>query len=164
MVRMHKLARLRNLVIAIVLGTGATGCSFAHWSLFHCDDCDDFPMPGYGPGYTMMPGTYGGDVPRDSHESSQRALAPAGQPVPPGSPTTPPGGTTTPPGATTTPPAPPPAAAPAPGAPAGPGAGPMTSLDTTPTEALPALPAVPGLTRSDLQVPAASPSADSSVR
>jgi hypothetical protein len=60
------MARLRNAVVAVVLGTGVLGCSFAHWSPFHCDDCDDFPAPSYGPDFSMMPGSYTGLPPSDS--------------------------------------------------------------------------------------------------
>jgi len=60
------MARLRNAVMAMVLGTGVLGCSFAHWSLFHCDTCDDFPAPAYGPDFSMMPGSYTGTPPSDS--------------------------------------------------------------------------------------------------
>ena len=38
------MVRLRNVVMAFVLATGMTGCSFR--SLVcpsHCDSCDDFP-------------------------------------------------------------------------------------------------------------------------
>jgi hypothetical protein len=161
MARLPKLARLRNLVTALVLGASATGCSFAHWSLFHCDECDDFPTPGYGPGYSMMPGTYAGQTPQDSHEANQRALAPPGQPVAPGTTTTPP----TPPAAgpaqgTTVLPATGPrqdvSTAPVPG--------PTTSLDATPTQSETGLPPLPGTTRNDLQVPIANPSAGQSFR
>ena len=60
------MVRLRNAVMVFVLATGLTGCSsghwpsIAHWSIWHCDSCDDFPTPAYGPGYSMMPGTYTG--------------------------------------------------------------------------------------------------------
>ncbi len=40
--------KLRNAVMAVALGTGVMGCSFAHWSIYHCDECDDFPMPAQG--------------------------------------------------------------------------------------------------------------------
>ncbi len=159
MARMPKPAGLRNLVTALVLGASATGCShthsIAHWSVFHCDECDDFPTPGYGPGYSMMPGTYAGQPPQESHEANQRALAPPGQPVAPS--------------ATNTPPTPP-AAGPAQGttgSPAtGPGQdsstapvpGPTTNLDATPTQSDAGSPPLPGTTRNDVQVPIAGPS------
>jgi hypothetical protein len=60
------MVRLRNVLLALVVGTGATGCSFAHWSPFHCDHCDDFPAPAYGPDFSMMPGSYTGTPPSDS--------------------------------------------------------------------------------------------------
>jgi hypothetical protein len=161
MARLPKPARLWNLVAVLALGTSTTGCShtqsfsFAHWSLFHCDECDDFPTPGYGPGYSMMPGTYAGQTPQDSHEANQRALAPPGQPVAPGSTNTPPT---------------PPAAEPAQGTPAAPNTGPgsdfpattapgsTTSLGTPPNQIDPGLPPLPGTTRNELQVPSAGPS------
>lgn len=60
------MVRLRNAVMACVLASGMMGCSVFHgdgnwvgrWSLFHCDTCDDFPAPAYGPGYSLAPGTY----------------------------------------------------------------------------------------------------------
>ena len=68
------MARLRNVLIAmaiaVVLGTGAVGCHFAHWSPFHCDDCDDFPAPAYGPDFSMMPGSYTGLPPADNTRPS----------------------------------------------------------------------------------------------
>jgi hypothetical protein len=68
--------RLRNVVMAVALGTGVMGCALsqshvAHYSIWHCDECDDFPTPAYGPGNTMMPGTYTGQVPRDRPEPNQ---------------------------------------------------------------------------------------------
>jgi hypothetical protein len=83
------MVRLRNAVMACVLASGMTGCSVFHgdgnwvgrWSLFHCDTCDDFPAPAYGPGYSMMPGTYttvgGGPAPNDPG-SAPTATPPAG--------------------------------------------------------------------------------------
>ena len=59
------MVRLRHAVMAVALGTGAMGCALtqspshvAHYSIWHCDECDDFPTPAYGPGYSMMPGSY----------------------------------------------------------------------------------------------------------
>ncbi len=59
------MVRVRHAVMAVALGTGAMGCALtqspsnvAHYSIWHCDECDDFPTPAYGPGYSMMPGTY----------------------------------------------------------------------------------------------------------
>ena len=42
------MVRLRNAVMAVALGTGVMGCGFsqsniAHYSIWHCDECDDFP-------------------------------------------------------------------------------------------------------------------------
>jgi hypothetical protein len=63
------MVRLRTSLVTLVLSAGASGCSpshlsFAHLSLFHCDACDDFPTPAYGPGFSLMPGTYTGVSPR----------------------------------------------------------------------------------------------------
>src|ERR1017187_1012865 len=71
MERTWVMVRLRNVVMAVVLGTGLTGCSFAHWSPFHCDSCDDFPTPAYGPGFSMMPGTYTGPAAPGSAEPNR---------------------------------------------------------------------------------------------
>ena len=64
------MGRLCNRVLILILGTSLCGCSFAHYSLFHCDACDDFPTPAYGPGFTMMPGTYTGSNARGAVEVS----------------------------------------------------------------------------------------------
>ena len=106
------MVRLRNVVMAVVLGTGLTGCSFAHWSPFHCDKCDDFPAPAYGPGYSMMPGTYTGVAAPGAAESNR-----PGDSTSPSAPNQPSGGMPgmTPPANTNTPPATP-VAAPGPGA------------------------------------------------
>jgi hypothetical protein len=121
------MVRLRNALMAFVLATGLTGCSAFHgggdwmarWSIFHCDSCDDFPAPAYGPDYSMMPGTYTGTTPLANVGSAQPAAsdAPAGAmpaTTPPAGITTPPAGITTPPAGTTTPPSPP-SATPGPG-------------------------------------------------
>jgi hypothetical protein len=99
------MVRLRNTMIALVLATGVMGCAhsldFGHWSIFHCSACDDFPMPAYGPGYSMMPGSYAGSQPESTPSST-------GTMVPPSSnrpaenaeaavPATPPASTATPP-------------------------------------------------------------------
>ena len=80
------MARLRNAMMAVLLGTCVMGCSFAHWSPFHCDDCDDFPAPAHGPDFSMMPGSYTGQPPS---ENGGRASLPAAN-VPAGSGATPP--------------------------------------------------------------------------
>ena len=112
--------RVRHAVMAVVLGTGATGCALtqspshvAHYSIWHCDECDDFPTPAYGPGYSMMPGSYTAIAGQNSPNSKPAAnSAPdSGAVPPPQQPTA-----STPPGATTTPPAPPSATPPGPGA------------------------------------------------
>ena len=60
------MVRLRNAAMAVALGTSVVGCALtgsspshvAHYSIWHCDECDDFPTPAYGPGYSMVPGSY----------------------------------------------------------------------------------------------------------
>jgi hypothetical protein len=114
------MVRLRNALMAFVLASGLTGCSAFHgggdwmarWSIFHCDSCDDFPAPAYGPDYSMMPGTYTGTTPPGLAGSAPPAASdsPAGaKPA-----TTPPAGIITPPAGITTPPSPP-SATPGPG-------------------------------------------------
>jgi hypothetical protein len=78
------MARLRNTLFAAILGTGVMGCHFSHWSPFHCDHCDDFPAPAYGPGFSMMPGSYTGASPADSMEQprSGASAAPPGMSQP----------------------------------------------------------------------------------
>jgi hypothetical protein len=72
--------RLRHAIIAVVMGMGVNGCAFsssnvAHYSIWHCSECDDFPTPAYGPGYSMVPGTYTGPTARDSAGSNQPSTA-----------------------------------------------------------------------------------------
>jgi hypothetical protein len=110
------MVRLRNAVMVFSLATALAGCSSPHqWSIaqisiWHCDTCDDFPSPAYGPNYSMMPGTYTGPPAPGSNGSSQpAALAPAGAPAPAAGSMPPAGGMpgTTPAATTTTPPTPP---------------------------------------------------------
>ncbi len=114
--RISIMMRLRYGVMAVVLGTGMMGCSsshfnIAHWSIYHCDECDDFPMPAYGPGFSMAPGTYTNVGGRPAADANRPAnAAPAGELLPADQPST-----VTPP-TTTTPPVPPAAAAPGQGA------------------------------------------------
>jgi hypothetical protein len=59
------MTKLRKAVMTMALATGAAGCSHldvppSHWSVFHCSECDDFPTPAYGPGFTQPTGTYTG--------------------------------------------------------------------------------------------------------
>jgi hypothetical protein len=155
MANMHKLARLRNIIAAIAIGANSMGCSFAHngfahWSLFHCDECDDFPTPGYGPGYSMMPGSYAGPAPGQSDGSSQPTSA-----APTGSQATP--------GEAPTPPAPPPAG-PAPASASGSGARSTMVPGAMPTETENGLPPLPGMTQNELQVPPAIPAAGTALR
>jgi len=78
------MVKLRNAVMAVALGTGVMGCSFAHWSIYHCDECDDFPMPAQGVTTSMMPGTYTGPPPKDMTGASPPATtAPSSGAVPP---------------------------------------------------------------------------------
>jgi hypothetical protein len=74
------MVRFRNALMIVGLAAGAFGCAhgggshgdYAHWSIFHCSQCDDFPMPAYGPGGSMVPGSYSGP-PSDSQASSRMA-------------------------------------------------------------------------------------------
>jgi hypothetical protein len=109
--RISAMVRLRNGAVAIVLSASLSGCSFAHYSpfpfahysLFHCDSCDDFPTPAYGPDFSLMPGTYTGVGSRDSQPAATSTPNPnSGLPVQAASPAAVP---TTP--APSTPPAPP---------------------------------------------------------
>lgn len=87
------MAKLRNTVLAVALGVGAMGCSYAHWSIYHCDECDDFPMPAQSVSSSMMPGTYTGPPPTDSTGAVPPSTsAPSSGAVPPAneSPATPP--------------------------------------------------------------------------
>jgi hypothetical protein len=59
------MVKLRIAVATVALCTGVTGCALhnapsniAHYSIWHCDECDDFPTPGYGPNFSMVPGSY----------------------------------------------------------------------------------------------------------
>ncbi len=64
------MARIRYLLIATLLGACSTGCSFTHWSVFHCSECDDFPMQGRM-STSMMPGSYTGPPARDYYGTSE---------------------------------------------------------------------------------------------
>ena len=121
------MVRLRNALLVVALATGAFGCAhgpgphgdgYAHWSLFHCSQCDDFPMPAYGPHDSMMPGSYSG--PAAGSEASSRMGTPTSSNAPPANeeavvsppdarPSNP---TSEPANAPPTPPAPPPASNP----------------------------------------------------
>jgi len=144
------MVRLRNTVMAVVLGTGVMGCTFSHYSIFHCDECDDFPMPAYGPGFSMMPGTYTGPAVRDSLESNRPATS---APASGSNPATAHPDASLPPATSPTPP-PPPVATPGQGADARqPAAGATGFPSTVVTGAEPALPTLPSSTRNDLTVP-----------
>jgi hypothetical protein len=84
------MVRLRNAVMIVAMAAGAFGCAngsgttgrgYAHWSIFHCSQCDDFPAPAYGPNYSMMPGSYSGPPPESS--SSLRTATPTSSNVQP---------------------------------------------------------------------------------
>jgi len=147
------MVRLRYAVMAVVLGISVMGCTFSRYSVFHCDECDDFPMPAYGPGYSMMPGTYTGPAVRGSLESDRPASSTpssgsnpaAAQPDAPSRPVTSP----TPPAA--------PVVTPGQGAAARqPAAGGTDSPSTVVTGAELVLPSLPSSARNDLPVPVAA--------
>jgi hypothetical protein len=150
---------LRNAVMAVALGTGVMGCGFsqsniAHYSIWHCDECDDFPMPAYGPGYSMMPGTYTGSAPRDSVEANPPATTTpdSGSVAPPQRPMSP----TTPPATPTLPVAPP--GGPAQGADTRPAAaGAMGLAGTLGNRGERDLPQLPATTPNDHAAPVANP-------
>jgi hypothetical protein len=84
------MVRLRNAVMMVAMAAGAFGCAhgsgspgrdYAHWSIFHCSQCDDFPAPAYGPNFSMMPGSYSGPPPESS--SSLRTATPTSSNVQP---------------------------------------------------------------------------------
>jgi hypothetical protein len=81
------MVRLRNALLAATLAGGLAGCAhihvgdYAHWSIFHCSECDDFPTPAYGPGGSMMPGSYTGPV-AESTPSATRMVTPPSSNVP----------------------------------------------------------------------------------
>ena len=79
------MVRLRNVLMAVALGAGVTGCShpptYAHFSLFHCSECDDFPTPSYGPNYSMAPGSYSGPKSENKPDAS-RMTTPSSSNVP----------------------------------------------------------------------------------
>jgi hypothetical protein len=154
------MVKLRNTVMAVALGMSVTGCALtqsptniAHYSIWHCDECDDFPTPAYGPGFSMMPGSYtappAANMPAANPTTSgapdlgapppqQRpALAPAAPAV--------------------TPPSPPAVGNPGLGANRGqPATGSVGSPDTVVTGAASNQPAVPAGMQNDLQVPVAN--------
>jgi hypothetical protein len=80
------MVRLRNAAMAVALGSGVMGCAssksqsqslFARTSIWHCDECDDFPTPAYGPGYSMAPGSYTRPPAQESLESKPPATGAA---------------------------------------------------------------------------------------
>jgi hypothetical protein len=83
------MVRLRNALWVVVLAAGAFGCAhgggghgdYAHWSIFHCSQCDDFPMPAYGPNGSMAPGSYSGP-PVESSTATSRMTTPSSSNAP----------------------------------------------------------------------------------
>jgi hypothetical protein len=91
------MVRLRNALMIVAMAAGAFGCAqwggtpghnsgstqsgYAHWSIFHCSQCDDFPTPAYGPNFSMMPGSYSG--PASESSSSLRTATPTSSNAPP---------------------------------------------------------------------------------
>jgi hypothetical protein len=155
------MVRLRHVMMAAALGTGVMGCALsqspsniAHYSIWHCDECDDFPLPAYGPGYSMMPGTYTRPPAQESLESKQQATgaADSGSISPPQQLPA-----SAPPPPATTPPTPP-AAAPGQGADARQStSGDMGQPTTIATRVETNLPALPAGVQNELQVPIANP-------
>jgi hypothetical protein len=148
------MVRVRHAVMAVALGTGTMGCALtqypsnvAHYSIWHCSECDDFPTPAYGPGYSMMPGTYTRPPSANSPEpkpATNDAVDSGAVPPPQQSP-----GSAPPPTTTTTPPPPP--AAPGPGASVRqPAVGGPALANTVVTGAASTLPPLPAGTRDDL--------------
>ena len=152
------MVRLRYAVMAVALGTGVMGCALsqshvAHYSIWHCDECDDFPTPAYGPGNTMMPGTYTGAPPRDRPEANQPGNStPDLGAVPP--PTQP--AATTPLPAAPTPPTPP-SASPGQGAAVRPSGGAAGFVSAVTTSADLDSPPLPGASQGTLPIPVAQP-------
>lgn len=115
------MVRLRNALMFVALAAGAFGCAhlgghtYEHWSPWHCSECDDFPMPAYGPQGSMMPGTYSGPPPESESSTRMRTPSSSNAPLtseeaavpPPDERPTPP--TSTPPDMGNTPPSTPPA-------------------------------------------------------
>jgi hypothetical protein len=152
--------RVRHAVMAVALGTGAMGCALtqspsnvAHYSIWHCDECDDFPTPAYGPGYSMMPGSYTavqGQKSPESKPTTNSGLDSGAVPPPEQAPAP------TPPPTTTTPP-PPPAGSPGLGANMRQSAVASPGLaNTVVTGAASDLPSLPAGMGGDLQVPVAN--------
>ena len=154
------MVKLRNAAMAVALCTGGMGCALtqypshiAHYSIWHCDECDDFPTPAYGPGYSMMPGTYTKPPAANMAElkpattgGTDSGNVPLGQQPP-----------AAPPPSTTTPPTPPAALSPGPGANMGqPAAGGIGFPNTVITGAVSELPPLPAGMRNDVQVPVAN--------
>jgi hypothetical protein len=74
------MVRLRNALMALMLAAGMVGCShlhdYAHFSLFHCSECDDFPTPSYGPN-AVTPGSYSGPPPQSATAPSRMVTPPS---------------------------------------------------------------------------------------
>ncbi len=76
------MVRLRNALMTVALAVGAFGCAhgdgsnrhdYAHWSIFHCSECDDFPSPGINQQGSMVPGSYSGPTVESSTAASRMA-------------------------------------------------------------------------------------------
>jgi hypothetical protein len=80
------MVKFRSALAAAAMATGVVGCShthdYAHWSIFHCSTCDDFPTPSYGPGFSTLPGTYSGPPPQNQ-PSSAATMVPPSSNIPP---------------------------------------------------------------------------------
>src|SRR5262245_13573236 len=74
------MVRLRNALSAVMLAAGVVGCShthdYAHFSIWHCSACDDFPVPSYGHN-TMTPGSYTGPPAQGSTSASRMVTPPS---------------------------------------------------------------------------------------
>jgi hypothetical protein len=74
------MVRLRKALMALMFFALVVGCShthdYAHWSIFHCSECDDFPMPSYGPNATGA-GTYSGPPPQGPSSASRMVTPPS---------------------------------------------------------------------------------------
>jgi hypothetical protein len=75
------MVRLRNTLLAVMLAAGLMGCAhmgdYAHWSIFHCTECDDFPTPAYGPNGSMMPGSYTGPPAQNAPSAARMMIPPS---------------------------------------------------------------------------------------
>lgn len=84
------MVRFRNALLTVALAAGAFGCAhgdgshrhdYAHWSIFHCSECDDFPTPGFGQQGSIVPGSYSGG-PVESNTATSRMSTPTSSNAP----------------------------------------------------------------------------------